>query len=585
MTSRLHTAITASATALALSAAGPVHAQNATPDQAAALKAQITGWLAGTAPALAAGPGPVLVTPAGDHLDVSVPMRLSGPLRGEVQLNATARTHDGIWTVTGIRNKLPATFTFDMPVPKGEGKPGRARTTPVVYTVNAQDQDGRIDFDPSFATPSTWSSTMKNFTMLTEGAGVSRASTFAEMSSTSSLIPNGTDRADFKSEATGSGYTLVSKADPDLPAFTFSAAGIHAAATAMGVKRDQAGNLFMALYEIGNLHAQNKAGAQAAQAGVPPALLAKALAALQDFGSDMRLQETLDTITVDVIGKTFKLDKMNFAVGGKSDQGLLRSDLELGYAGLKVPDFGMDGLEGLVPTGITINPYITGVTTADLVRVVTALNEKKDPSPADMAALFSHGGVVTGLDQLSINIAGTSFTGQGKLTMTSPTAMTGTAQLVAENYDTMVQKVSTFPMAAQAMPVLIFLKGIGKADGDKLVWNITYQDGKALINNIDVRSMLGAAGGADTDEPAQPVPAQPTPAQPTPRRPNTRTPGQSGAAPGRPAPTVTGRVNPAPTGKAPMAGTKDDDDDTVVVVPSTPAQGNPKAAPRGVHSR
>ena len=147
-----------------------------------------------------------------------------------------------------------------------------------------------------------------------------------------------------------------------------------------------------------------------------------------------------------------------------------------------------------------------------------------DPTPADIAALFSHGGVTGGLDSMTVEVGGATFTGQGSLVATAPSAqaVTGTAQVTATNYDDLMQKVSAIPgMGQQALPVMVFIKGIGRTVDNKLVWDATYKDGKVLINNVDLTAMAAGAGPAPAARPVAPAP-RPSPGgslkQPTPPR-------------------------------------------------------------------
>jgi hypothetical protein len=87
-----------------------------------------------------------------------------------------------------------------------------------------------------------------------------------------------------------------------------------------------------------------------------------------------------------------------------------------------------------------------------------------------------------------------TLTGSGALAITDPATYSGQAQLRATGFDALMQKVSATPELQQAGPVLIFLKGIGKQDGDALVWNVVYQDQKLLVNGTDLSSMI--PGGA-----------------------------------------------------------------------------------------
>ena len=129
-----------------------------TPAQAAALELQVREGIAGVlGPSVLLSDRPVQITAAGDHFDVIVPTASEAPDgSGKVRVTAIARpATDGTWAVENIRVTSPLRFTYKMPVPAEDGRASRT-SMPVVATVNVEGQAGRIFWDPSFATPSTW---------------------------------------------------------------------------------------------------------------------------------------------------------------------------------------------------------------------------------------------------------------------------------------------------------------------------------------------------------------------------------------------------------------------------------------------
>jgi hypothetical protein len=146
---------------------------------------------------------------------------------------------------------------------------------------------------------------------------------------------------------------------------------------------------------------------------------------------------------------------------------------------------------------------------ADLLHMASLASENKDPYPADIAALFSHGGITGGIDSMAVDVAGAKFTGSGQVVATGPTpdAVSGTATVTAENYDALMQKVMAMPaLAQQAVPVMVFIKGIGRNVDNRLVWDISYKDNKVLINNVDLTAMAGGRPAAAARPPAPPAP-------------------------------------------------------------------------------
>ncbi len=229
-----------------------------------------------------------------------------------------------------------------------------------------------------------------------------------------------------------------------------------------------------------------------------PELVRAILGTLQDFASDFSLDETLDGFIVKSSGQTVAMDQMRLGLDAKSDAGLLRAGMTLAVDGIGLPELPLGDMAALLPRRVAVHPVVGGVAVSDLMRVAASAGENRDPSPDDIAALFSHGGVTGGLQSLELQVGGAVITGNASLLATGPSAdqVSGTAQLSAENYDALVQKVAAIPaLAQQAMPVLVFIKGIGRAVENKLVWDVSYRAGKLMVNTMDLSAMAGAGGG------------------------------------------------------------------------------------------
>ena len=74
------------------------------------------------------------------------------------------------------------------------------------------------------------------------------------------------------------------------------------------------------------------------------------------------------------------------------------------------------------------------------------------------------------------------------------------------------------PMMAQALPVFVFAKGIGRTAGDTMVWDVSFKENKLLVNGTDLSAMAGMGASPSPPAPA-PTPA-PAPARPNQVRPN-----------------------------------------------------------------
>lgn len=363
---------------------------------------------------------------------------------------------------------------------------------PVTYTVNIVGQDGHAVLDPTLATASTMTTTAKSATIHTEGGPVPMDSTIGAYTSTATVKPSGTDRVDFTADATMQDYHTAAAGGSPM-AFTVDLKMVKVAMAVLGLDRSKAQAITQATTSI-----LVAAGAQTtgpASQKIGPELVTAMLAALKDSASEASLVEEVDGMSIDANNVPVTIGKVGFKLDAKSVNGMLEARMPVEVRDIGVKNVLPPDMAALLPTLVTLRPAVSGVGVAELSRIATAYNEKKEPSPADMQALFSHGGIKLGLEAMSVALAGATFEGEGAVIYTSAVDFSGTMRITATGYDDMIQKVSTIPaLKGQAVPALVFVKGIGKAENNKIVWDIVYKDGKALVNNVDMSSMMGAAG-------------------------------------------------------------------------------------------
>jgi hypothetical protein len=81
--------------------------------------------------------------------------------------------------------------------------------------------------------------------------------------------------------------------------------------------------------------------------------------------------------------------------------------------------------------------------------------------------------------------------------VTAKFRLTGVDKIEAQ-----LQQAGADMMAQQAMAGLIGIKGMAKADGDALVWDVSMTpDGKLLVNGTDLSAMMGMLGGSPPPQP------------------------------------------------------------------------------------
>ena len=492
------------ACALTLAHAGTAAAADVSPAQAKQVEQGLRDWLANLAgTAFKVGPRPIEFTPAGDHYDVAIAIKGIGEVGDPLRATAEARPLDGgKWSYEKLQFPSPLNFAIDVPVAAEEGSKKKSGTERVNYSMTFGGQDGNGIIDPTFATPSTMTISNKNLELFAKSASLSQKTTVGAVNSVTTIKPVDADRVDVLTEGTARDYVVESE-DSSVGPMQIGMRVVRVSTSMTGVSRSRSTAIVQNVSAlVGALMAAVPRGGAPKAPDLPPALLKSLLAALKDYAKEATLDETIEGLTVKFGNYTGTLEKSAFGMSAKSDNGVLRAAMDVSGEGLALPGLPLGPMAILVPERLALRPYVSGVGVDEMIRLLTALNEKRDPSAADINALFSRGGLVVGLESMNLNLAGAAFTGQAKAIATSPNTYTASGQVTATGFDDLIQKVSAVPELAQGVPLLAFAKGIGRNVGQQTVWDITYKDNKVMVNNVDLAAMgLGGSGSSGKQQP------------------------------------------------------------------------------------
>lgn len=163
-----------------------------------------------------------------------------------------------------------------------------------------------------------------------------------------------------------------------------------------------------------------------------------------------------------------------------------------------------------LPSHLLLKPRLSGIDAAALRRSLDAAVDNPQASGAMglvMAVLDAHPPTIA-IDDVAIDTGPAHITGHGQLTVQGPGAAKGTATVRATGLDEAMKQLSADPQGKQALAGLIFLKGLGKPDGDAMVWDIVYDGQKLLVNGNDISAMApGGSPGSGAPPGAAPAPA------------------------------------------------------------------------------
>jgi len=218
-----------------------------------------------------------------------------------------------------------------------------------------------------------------------------------------------------------------------------------------------------------------------------------ALVALADLISGFDEQSSMENLHFSASGHSGHLGKFDSGLTVAAPDGRVGIHFHFLLDGFDSPDVPPGVFRDYLPRHIAIAPRITGIPAADLHALILRAADSNGDDPllsVQARALLDKGPVAVGLDELSLDFGPATLTGTGEVRILGTDSYEGEAHFVATGLDALIQQSNTVPELKQAAPVLFLLKGMGKQDGATTVWDVTYRDGKALVNGTDLSGMI-----------------------------------------------------------------------------------------------
>ena len=160
--------------------------------------------------------------------------------------------------------------------------------------------------------------------------------------------------------------------------------------------------------------------------------------------------------------------------------------------GIQAPDLPLSPAQReLVPRRVALRPVVSGIAASDFIRLLLDATDPDQPRAPDLNRLFSRGGLVVGLESFALDLGGASFKGNARVAAPTPMSVGGEGQVTATGFEGLLDRVKAVPEFRGAVPALAFAKGIARTAGERLVWDLTYRDGRMLVNDVDLSAMAG----------------------------------------------------------------------------------------------
>jgi len=477
------TVLPALAMAALLAAPGTARA-DLTADQAKTLETQLHDWMASLVkPALDVGERPVQVSPEGDHYRLLLPLpeilSAMGFLEPGVQLSMTAKPMDGgRWALEDLR--FPSPLRVQVPSKGPDGKPMQ-----MPLEISVATQEYHAVFDPSYATTSSFDTAVTGTRVVTPVS----TTTIAKSTGHSVWQPTLDGRLNVLAE-TGSDTTEAKATTPDGGTLVTTVAKTR---TSLSIKGVSPGALATLVRSISAL--VPTLGGPQDKLTPPQRELARAVVfSLRDMIGGAEVTQTLEGMKVNGGGHTGTLAKISAGGAWATTDGKLELSGQMEFAGLDSPEVPKGLYRDYLPRKLTLKPRVSGIPSNDVIKLaLRAIDIEAKDMPKlqqDAIALLAAGPLELAIDDLVLDMGAAKLAANGTFDIASPTDLTGDAEITVTGLNTLIKRANTAPELKDMTPVLIFLKGIGKQDGDDTTWTLAYEDGKFTVNDTDMSAMI-----------------------------------------------------------------------------------------------
>jgi hypothetical protein len=483
------------------------------PERAAALETQLHTWLADLiGPGLALPDRPVQLTTQDAGYAVSMPLAGAIPEIGLTlkadPMTATARPlPDGRWALDDV--KLPSPIEVSLNPPGGNGE------THLRVTVAEQEQ--HAVFDPDLATTSTWDGRIGGYKAESQGPDSGTSTTdIAHIVAHLTAQPAGNGLIDVTEEA-NSDLIATNSLIPEVGQSSMSAAHTRVIAHMEGLKPAQVPPILHVVSSLAPLiteaakqaslkmtvtpdDAQKDEDSAGVKAETTPKLtdaqraaVRAAVEALTQLMSGFGEEITLDDVRFASQGIDASLRKLTFGLTLAAPEGRLRLTSLIALEGLDSPMIPDGPLRAFVPHRIRLAPRISGAPADGVAKLMLDAVDHPDDDKRlepEARALLKHGPVAVGFDDISLDVGPSAIKAEGEVRIADEKDVRGDAKVTVTKFAALLKSAQDVPEMQEAVPFLIFLKGIGDTHGDTTVWKIDY-DGKHLkVNGTDMSKML-----------------------------------------------------------------------------------------------
>jgi hypothetical protein len=463
------------------------------PQDAQGLEQQIRSWLSGVlGPHVALGERPVQMIPESDHYRLEIPLSDAhvgnGYSIGEGAITGSARPLDNQrWAIEGLRMSSP--LRAERPTKNGSG--------PRSLVIQTASQNLRGVIDPSLATVTSLDATLLGYVARSDMEDTTQT-TRVERAMTHTLCePAEHGRVNVLSTSTSDKLSITEKLRNSTE-LNVSADRLMSTGHFSGVSPAQIGVLIRSALDLTTPVAA--LGGDVLRGALPiriptrsrPAARALVLA-LDDMLGAAQQDSVVEGIHVDTMGRSADVRRLDVSAGFDAPDGRMDAHASVVADGVQLATVLRDPYRDFLPHHIVLQPHVSGIALHALTNLALHVidsdeNDARDWS-SEMAVLFAKGPLHIGLDQLALDLGPAALQAKGGIDIASVDSMSGQAHIVATGFDALIGKVNATADLRRLAPMLFLLKGLGRQDGENMVWDVSYENGKLMVNDTDFSTL------------------------------------------------------------------------------------------------
>lgn len=401
---------------------------------------------------------PVKVVPSGDHYDVAtIPPNPKTP-----RVTATATPgENGRWSIDNVRFTAPARIDAP-PFRRGWG-------------LSIAEQFGQAEFDPSGATELTFDHVLQDFDLHgANGYDKFIMVHFNQYESHMSLAPSVDGRSDVVRTDQMAGLRVFVRN------LAVEAERLRIRLTMPGASGGMLLDLFHRLAALDE---------RPSDGPLTPAAADTLVEAIARSANGLTLNVDVD----DAVyferneGALMRRAAAGLTVGTDGQNLVMAVSLDAG--GLVLPELDADGSIDFIPELVSIHLTVSNLRQDLAARFLKLAFSNTDPTQAEFEEFYAQH-VEVSFDSIEIGDHGARITGSGKGILTGPLQGEAQASLVAENLDAVLPALMA-TLGRDERTATLMIKGLGRPDGARLIYDVTFNNGHLLVNGQDLFALVG----------------------------------------------------------------------------------------------